>query len=114
MVLLYYIINNHSDFTASASGSVVTVAVSGGGTTTVTSGDTDRIAPNPVTEGEQAKFTITRTKVSGDNIAAKVYLHTSKGTAGEDDFEIIYKQALEFKKNELVYKNSSNYQNWIY
>ncbi|MAI97565.1 MAG: hypothetical protein CML37_02590 [Rhodobacteraceae bacterium] len=84
------------------------MAVSGGGITTVTSGDTDRIAPNPVTEGEQAKFTITRTKVSGDNVAAKVYLHTSKGTAGEDDFEVIYKQALEFKKNELVKTVSVN------
>ena len=67
---------NHSDFTASASGSVVTVAVTGGGTTTVTSGDTDRIAPNPVTEGEQAKFIIEpKSRVI---MPAKVYLHVKR------------------------------------
>ena len=55
-----------------------------------------------VTEGGQATFTITRTKTSGDAVAATVYVATSEGTADSEDFEAITKQAVDFKKDELT------------
>ena len=84
---------------------VVTVAVTGGQTTTVTSGDTDRIIQS--CHGRRTSQ-IYYHEPGQVIITTKVYLHTSKGTAGEDDFEVIYKQALEFKKNELVKTVSVN------
>ena len=55
---------------------------------------------NKVTEGGEATFTITRTKTSGSDVAATVFIKTSEGTADLDDYESISKQAIEFKANE--------------
>ena len=57
---------------------------------------------NKVTEGNAATFTISRTKNSGNDAAATVYVKTSVGTADEDDFETVIKHAIEFKSNELT------------
>ena len=89
-------INAHSDFTASTSGSVVTVAVNGGGITTLKSGDEARItATNPVKEGEDAIFTIARTLEAGKTASAQtVYLNTKSGTATKEDFQAQEKFAI--------------------
>ncbi|PQM55454.1 MAG: hypothetical protein CML39_08070, partial [Rhodobacteraceae bacterium] len=57
---------------------------------------------NKVTEGGLATFTISRSEIDASkaNVAATVYVATAVGTAGEDDFEMVTKKAIDFKKDE--------------
>ena len=63
---------------------------------------------NKVTEGGEATFTITRTKTSGSDVAATVFIKTSEGTADLDDYESISKQAIDLRQmkpqRRLLYK----------
>ena len=49
-----------------------------------------------------ATFTISRSEIdaSKTDVPATVYVATSIGTAGLDDYESVTKQAIEFKANE--------------
>ncbi len=58
-------------------------------------------ANKAVKEGQNAIFTITRTKTgTGADAATTIYYSSSVGTASEDDFEVITNKAIEFKANE--------------
>ena len=55
-----------------------------------------------VKEGQSTTFTITRTKQSGNNAEATVYVATSEGTADTDDFDSISLMPITFSKDALV------------
>ena len=58
---------------------------------------------SPVTEGQEATFTITRTLGTGKTASAQtVYVSTKEGTAGLEDYQSLDKLAVDFKADELT------------
>ena len=58
---------------------------------------------SPVTEGQEATFTITRTLGSGKTASAQtVYVSTKEGTAGLEDYQSLENLAVDFKADELT------------